>query len=315
MTPFKSPLFLLRLLSSPSPSSYLIASTSSPARRVSSLLFFSTRLPSGKVTASSEISFMEVVKEALKHASANQNKIALRSEQKSYTYSQLVSSALDISSTLRSNVENGARIGIAAKPSAEFVSAIWATWLSGGIAVPLALSYPEAELLHVMNDSDISMVLSSEEHQGIMKSISNQCSARFSLLPVVNSNSDFNLNDGEANSVSNLVEEVSKFKPQEGEVPALILYTSGTTGKPKGVVHTHKSILNQVQILTEAWEYTSTDQFLNCLPLHHILYKLYLFITFFFIIIILLSCKSLICSYTCMVFSTHCLHLYTLALW
>ena len=47
----------------------------------------------------------------------------------------------------------GARIGIIAKPSVEFVAGIFATWLSGGVAVPLAISYPESELLHVMNDS------------------------------------------------------------------------------------------------------------------------------------------------------------------
>lgn len=47
----------------------------------------------------------------------------------------------------------GARIGIVAKPSAEFVAGILGAWLCGGVAVPLALSYPEAELLHVMNDS------------------------------------------------------------------------------------------------------------------------------------------------------------------
>ena len=47
----------------------------------------------------------------------------------------------------------GARIGIVAKPSVEFVAGILGTWFSGGVAVPLALSYPEAELLHVMNDS------------------------------------------------------------------------------------------------------------------------------------------------------------------
>jgi len=47
----------------------------------------------------------------------------------------------------------GARIGLVAKPSAEFVAGILGTWLSGGVAVPLALSYPEVELMHVMNDS------------------------------------------------------------------------------------------------------------------------------------------------------------------
>lgn len=48
---------------------------------------------------------------------------------------------------------HGARVGIVAKPSAEFVAAVFGTWLSGGVAVPLALSYPEAELLYVMKDS------------------------------------------------------------------------------------------------------------------------------------------------------------------
>lgn len=47
----------------------------------------------------------------------------------------------------------GARIGIVAKPCAEFVAAVLGTWFSGHVAVPLALSYPESELLHVMHDS------------------------------------------------------------------------------------------------------------------------------------------------------------------
>ncbi|KAG2301796.1 hypothetical protein Bca52824_030447 [Brassica carinata] len=47
----------------------------------------------------------------------------------------------------------GARVGIVAKPSAEFVAGVLGTWFSGGVAVPLALSYPEAKLLYVMNNS------------------------------------------------------------------------------------------------------------------------------------------------------------------
>ena len=48
---------------------------------------------------------------------------------------------------------NGARIGIMSNPSAEFVAGIWATWISGAVAVPLALSHPETEILYVMNDA------------------------------------------------------------------------------------------------------------------------------------------------------------------
>lgn len=46
-----------------------------------------------------------------------------------------------------------ARVGIMGEPSAEFVAGMWGTWLSGAIAVPLALNHPEAELLHVLVDA------------------------------------------------------------------------------------------------------------------------------------------------------------------
>jgi malonyl-CoA/methylmalonyl-CoA synthetase len=233
---------------------------------------------------------MEVVREVFKHSSAHGARAAIRADHKSYGFVQLISSALDVHNILctkndgdSSSIKGidgtgflrGARIGIVAKPSAEFVAGIFGTWLSGGVAVPLALSYPEVELLHVMNDSDISMVLSTKEHHEIMESISTKCSTGYSLLPSVESippkiESQEPLSSELTSSVSSLLAEIDSLKKIKGDDPALILYTSGTTGKPKGVVHTHKGILSQVQILTEAWGYQSEDQFLHCLPLHHV---------------------------------------------
>ncbi|KAB2061468.1 hypothetical protein ES319_A10G087100v1 [Gossypium barbadense] len=236
---------------------------------------FSSSLPSHSL-GSKPATLMEVVKAASRPSVAGS--IAIRADQKSYTYSQLLSCACNISRLLSStNIKinnkgvsghgnlGGARIGIVAKPSAEFVAGMLGTWLSGGVAVPLALSYPEAELLHVMNDSDISFVLSTEDYGETMQSIATRCAAQFSLIPPVSStlsspNMTDELQTGEIEADGSLIDEN----------PALIVYTSGTTGKPKGVVHTHKSISAQVKMLADAWEYTSTDQFLHCLPLHHV---------------------------------------------
>ena len=51
---------------------------------------------------------------------------------------------------------------------------------------------------------------------------------------------------------------------------AMILYTSGTTSKPKGVVTTHDNIAAQIQALVEAWEWSADDRIIHMLPLHHI---------------------------------------------
>ncbi|KAM3380215.1 putative CoA ligase CCL8 isoform X1 [Capsicum galapagoense] len=226
-------------------------------------------------TASNISSYMELVKEVTSKRPESHEDIAIQADKKSYTYLQLVSSARRISNLL-SNLDlktgtgvkrnadlDGARVGIVAKPGAEFVAGILGTWLSGGVAVPLALSYPETELLHVMNDADISVILSTEDHQELMNTVAVKTGAGLSLIPPI---PDGNLSTQHDHAKDVDLPEIRNC----GEDPALILYTSGTTGKPKGVVHTHKGTLAQVQMLAEAWEYTSKDTFLHCLPLHHV---------------------------------------------
>ncbi|KAG2729036.1 hypothetical protein I3843_01G227100 [Carya illinoinensis] len=239
---------------------------------------------------------MEVFKEVSRQGGASRDRVAIRANKQSYSYIQLISSAFEISNILSSSdlistskeskrekpslsVDGvggpgdlgGARIGIVAKPSAEFVAGMLGTWLSGGVAVPLAVSYPEAELLHVMNDSDVSMVLSTEDHHEFLQEVASKCAARHSLIPpVLSISSQKSAHD---HSKPGGIDErgiLQRNIETSSEDPALIIYTSGTTGKPKGVVHTHRSITAQVQTLAEAWEYTSADQFLHCLPLHHV---------------------------------------------
>ncbi|GJV44248.1 malonate--CoA ligase [Tanacetum coccineum] len=156
---------------------------------------------------------------------------------------------------------DGARIGVVAKTSAEFVASVLAIWLSGGVAVPLEPSNPKDGLLHVMTDAGVSMILSTVDHSELMREIARKSGAGFSLIP------DVLISDVNDDVHSKEIQFSDQVDDHE---PALILFTSGRTGKPKGVVHTHRSILAQVKTLATASGYTSSDCILHCMPLHHI---------------------------------------------
>lgn len=238
---------------------------------------------------------MDVIKAAVQLGLKAQSTIAVSAEESSHTYLQLLQSALSISSELktilstqkrraadvsvvsngtrkssyRAHVEAPPRVGIIAKPSPEFVAGIWATWLCRGIAVPLALSYPEAELLHVLTDADVSVVLGTPDYEARLQEASKKVSSSFYLLPQVAA-CGAKLGGKEDSSSLPVLDQVTSLSALEGTTPGLIIYTSGTTGKPKGVIHTHSGMNAQVKMLSEAWEYTSDDRFLHCLPLHHV---------------------------------------------
>jgi len=127
----------------------------------------------------------------------------------------------------------------------------WGIWRAGGIAVPLCEVHPVAELKYTISDSGASIVVSHPDFVETLAPIARDLNVR--LL-----------------STEQLLGADHRTLPRMSpERPALILYTSGTTGKPKGVVLTHANLEAQIITLIKAWEWHRDDRILLVLPLHH----------------------------------------------
>ena len=179
-----------------------------------------------------------------------------------FSYQDLAAASAAVAEMLVEGAGNlrDARVAFLVPPSFAFVVVQRGIWRAGGVAVPLAVSHPPAELEHVVRDSEASIVVGSGRQAEALAEIATRHRARFVRTP--------DLLAGNRDSPGRLeTGTVAVFSPDR---PAMILYTSGTTGKPKGVVTTHGNISAQMASLIEAWEWTSEDRALSVLPLHHV---------------------------------------------
>jgi len=188
-----------------------------------------------------------------KQLNSFKERIAIESEGSEFSYAQLIERSDLIASFLLDEEKDlmEERIGFLMSPNVDYICTLWGIWKAGGVAVPLSLSAKKSELDHYISDCEIKMIITSDSCQ------------QKENIPNKNNLQIWKLEDL-------LLENKRKLPDLTYERKAMILYTSGTTNKPKGVVHTHKNIEGQISALVEAWEWTKEDHIPLFLPLHHI---------------------------------------------
>ena len=192
----------------------------------------------------------EVFQRAVK---SNASSIAVVEDTNRWTFAQLSSEADRIAAVIKQQVKGDA-VGVLLLNSQKYVATMLGIWRAGKIAVPLNYLLPPAELGFIIKDSGMSGIVSSQFFNQALAAIK----PLFGDKGVILMADDPDFASAEAAVVSG-----------DHRDQALYLYTSGTTGRPKGVVLTHDNLIANVESCQQAGEFDHRDAFLCLLPFFH----------------------------------------------
>ncbi len=161
------------------------------------------------------------------------------------------------------DLEPGARIAMQTEKSVEALMLYLATLRAGYVFLPLNTAYRQAEMAHFLSDAEPAVVVCSSANLDWLDPL-----ARASGAQQV-----FTLDDDRSGT---LLERAAQCSDRHTVAPraagdlAVILYTSGTTGRSKGAQLTHGNMLSNALTLKSYWNWQADDVLLHALPIFHI---------------------------------------------
>ncbi|MFI0086038.1 acyl-CoA synthetase [Streptomyces bobili] len=174
------------------------------------------------------------------------DRVALRFGDRSLTYAELAGAAGSLAGRLPGD---GGRVAVWATPALETAVAVVAALEAGVVVVPLNPKSGEKELGHILSDSAPALLLAAP---------GDELPSAVHDVPRVDV--DVRATGGR------LPDRV----PVGDEDPALVVYTSGTTGPPKGAVIPRRAVAATLDALADAWGWTGEDVLVHGLPLFHV---------------------------------------------
>jgi long-chain acyl-CoA synthetase len=189
-------------------------------------------------------------------------------ERKSLSYSEALAKVEGAARKLRSlGLGRGDKVAVTGKNSPEWAVAYFAVLTAGAVVVPIDYQLAVPEMANLIAAGDVSALFADEEKEAELSSACPGLKAVFSLAA------------GRKGYVLDLdAPSAPAFEPAaEGDLAA-ILFTSGTMGKPKGVMLTHRNFVSDCFLAQANLKIYHADVFYALLPIHHAYTMLAVFI-------------------------------------
>jgi fatty-acyl-CoA synthase len=186
-----------------------------------------------------------------------------------FTYGELGERINRLSNALREwGVEKGDRVALLSPNSHRFIETLYATMQLGALFVPLNFRLQSGEYEYLLEDSTPTVLVADAEYAEKVQPHHGETTVEQWVAD------DAETVDGEWNDYESVLAESAPEQPARPDLSetddATVLYTSGTTGDPKGVVHTHRSQHYHALIHAHHMELDDDDTLLWTSPMFHI---------------------------------------------
>jgi malonyl-CoA/methylmalonyl-CoA synthetase len=158
-------------------------------------------------------------------------------------------------------LRSGDRVTVQAAKSPQAVWLYLACLRGGFVYHPLNPAYQSVELDYLVADAKPKLIVCTPERVSLFSALTTEQDCRVASLDESGAGS---LTD-ESKSVAATFETIAC----EDDTVAVLLYSSGTTGKPKGAMLTHRNLAANIHTLIEVWGFTGRDRLLHTLPIYH----------------------------------------------
>jgi malonyl-CoA/methylmalonyl-CoA synthetase len=186
---------------------------------------------------------------------------ALITDPRTFTYADLEDETARFANALvAAGVAPGDRVAVQVEKSVANLVLYLATVRAGAVFLPLNTAYTIAELAYYLDDARPSLVVCDPAAYGRVRAIAG--AARVETL-------DFRGEGGFAVLATGLSGDFATVA-RGADALAAICYTSGTTGRSKGAMLTHRALLSNAETLVDLWRFTSSDVLIHALPIYHV---------------------------------------------